>query len=388
MTPPLRSARGFSLIELAVSLVVAAILTGGAVAILTQQQRFLQVTSSERALQETVRTSLGEMAVALRRAGFAVEPSRAFDFATYKCAGGAVLCRDSIAASDEIVFYARDPGFKAQLVSAPSSTQVVITGGIQAPLYRGQILQLMCGSASQWAYVTVGQRVAANWVPPAAAPASTTIPLAASTGSFPNENGLLAAAGSCFQSGSANVRVYRIDRFRYYVDFFADPDSGTVAGRPYLMLDRGLLDDDGVERLEPVAPDVEDVQFEYVFVNPTTNVLRTVGAVSGTRLSNAPTSIDLAAAPPAWDARTTDAARATNHPANVRAVRVHVTARSSGPDATKTRDLVQLTYAEGAVLTAAANRPVVPAENGHVRVRVETTEATRNLESRGPYYDP
>jgi type IV pilus assembly protein PilW len=388
MTGPLPhpAQRGYSLIELAVSLVVAAILAAGAFALLTQQQRALQNTSADRAMQETVRSALGELGVSLRRAGFAVEPPRAFDFDTYQCAGGAVLCRDRVDASDEIVFYARDPGFKAQLASAPSASQLVITGGLQSPLHRGQILQVMCASASDSTYVTVSQKVAANWVPPAAPPVTTAIPLAADTGSFPNQGSRLDTAGSCFQTASANVRVYRVDRFRYFVASFADPE--TAAGRPYLMLDRGLLDDDGTPRVEPVAPDVEDVQFEYVFVTPATNVPRTVGAVSGTRLANAPASVDLAAAAPAYDARNNDPTRATNHPANIRAVRVHVVVRSPGTDITKRTNLVQANYAEGGLLPAAANRPVIAGETGHVRVRVETTEATRNLESRGPYYDP
>lgn len=382
----LRAGRGYSLMELTVSLTVAAILAAGAAALLGQQQRALQNTSSDRALQETVRTALGDLAVSLRRAGFAVEPSRAFDFATWACAGGAVLCRDSIAASDEIVFLARDPGFKAQLSAAPSATQLVITGGLQSPLYRGQILQVMCASASDWAYVTVSQRVAANWVPPAAPPATTAIQLLPDTAAFPNEGSRLATMGSCFQTGFANVRVYRVDRFRYFVQSFPDPE--TVTGRPYLMLDRGLLDDDGTDRVEPVSPDVEDLQFEYVFVDPATNVPRRLGNTAGTRLANAPASIDLAATAPAYDARTADPSRATNHPANVRAVRVHLLVRSPGTDITKRANLVQVNYAEGGILPASANRPAVAAETGHVRIRVETTEATRNLEARGPFYDP
>jgi type IV pilus assembly protein PilW len=381
-----RTQRGFTLIELAVSLVAAAIVTAGALALLTQQQRALQTSSADRAIQETVRTSLGEIGATLRRAGFGVEPFRAFDFSLYKCATP-VQCRDSIAASDEIVFHARDPGFRVALAGPPGAAQLVIAGGLQTPLYRGQILQVMCPSASEWAYVTVGQRVASNWTPPAVPPATTTIPLTAATGTFPAENGRLTVAGSCFQSQFSEVRVYRVDRFRYYVQSFPDPDAGAVNGRPYLMLDRGLSDDDGVERLEPLAPDVEDLQFEYTFVNATTGVARTVGDVSGTRLSNALASIDLASAPPTYEATTADPSRATNHPANLRAVRLSVVARSPANDITKLGNVVQVMYAEGARLPASANRPVVPGDGGFVRIRVETTEATRNLEARGPYYE-
>ena len=72
---PDRTARGFTLMELAVSLVVTAILTAAAVTLLTQQQRSLRTTTEDRAIQETARTALGELGTSLRRAGFAVSRS-------------------------------------------------------------------------------------------------------------------------------------------------------------------------------------------------------------------------------------------------------------------------------------------------------------------------
>jgi type IV pilus assembly protein PilW len=385
------TAQGFTLIEMTVSLVVTAILVAGGIAVLGQQQRLLQRSSADRAIQETARSALGEMGPNLRRAGFGIEPSIAFDFSTYQC-GTAVQCRDSIVGSDEIVFYARDPAFKLQLNAAPAATQLVLAGGIQAPLRRGQILQVMCAAAADWTYVTVSADVPANWILPAAAPATTTVNLVAGTVLL-QPNTKLTATGSCFQTDPANTRVYRVDRFRYFVATYTD--SGSTLTRPYLMLDRGLLRADGSLQLEPVVPDVEDLQFEYVFVNPVTQVVRAVGATAGTQLTNSATGIDLAAAVPDITSLGSDPTRLTNHPANIRAVRVNVVARSPGPDLTKVRAVTQLVYAEGPSIPASSNRPAITDTSRandsnfshHVRIRVESTFETRNLDARAPYFD-
>jgi type IV pilus assembly protein PilW len=388
VTTPRHGPRGFTLIELTVSLVLAAILVAASVAILGQQQRALQRTGADRAMQENVRAALEEIGAGLRRAGFGIPPALAFDFSRMPPCDlePAVACRDRIDGPDQVAFYARDPLFKATVASAPAESVLVIEGGVQRPLRRGQVLQVMCAGAAATAYVTVDRAVAASWTPPAPPPATTSIPLQAGTGAFPRENAALTSG--CFATAVAGLRVYRVDRFRYYVARFPDREGGAPAGRPYLMLDRGLEDDDGTSRAEPVAPDVEDLQVEYLFVAPATGATRVVGATAGVRLADLPEGIDLAAAAPALDAPSADPARATNHPANLRAVRLSIVARSPVPDpANAAKPLVQLVSSRGAALPAAGNRPVVQGDDGFLRLRVETTETTRNLDSRGPFYD-
>jgi type IV pilus assembly protein PilW len=396
MVQPGRSQRGFTLVELLVAMGIAAVVCAGALALLSSQQRAFRSSAGDRALQEAARTGLSELATNLRRVGYGIEPWLAIDVGPVANAppswpGGApinsagypggppgtappactpvvaVTDRDSIAGSDEIVFHARDPGFSRKLAAAPSASTLTLDAPLGSPLYQGQILQLMCGGAAMWVYVTVGSF---------ADKGATQVQLQTdcATG-FPYQQDLLSAG--CFAAGYANARVFKIDRFHYYVARYAD--SALQGGqRPYLMLDRGLWKD-GAPLVEPVAPDVEDLQVGYVF--PRSTVQQLVGAPSGAaRLSNAAASIDLGSAPPAYTDNSAAASRATNHPANIRGIRVSVVARTRSPD-------LGLTADEFKKIPEAGNRPAVPnGDPGYRRIVVEETEAVRNLDSRGPFF--
>ncbi|MGK4277476.1 hypothetical protein, partial [Escherichia coli] len=83
------------------------------------------------AMQEAARVALAEVTGRLRTAGYGLEPTFAFDFGKantvmdrapvgvqaafggHACADDKlVVCRDSVAAPDELVFYSRDPTFQ------------------------------------------------------------------------------------------------------------------------------------------------------------------------------------------------------------------------------------------------------------------------------------
>ncbi len=380
-----RPEAGFTLVELLVGLVTSAIVIAGALALLLGQQRAFRDSAGDRALQEAARAAISEMGMNLRRAGYGVDPWLAFDFGPLTgiaapnvsyasgppggtrvaCTGGGqVACRDSTTASDEIVFLARDPAFLRRLSAAPSSTTIQFATALSEPLRAGQILQLMCSGGADRAYVTVAS-TSADLL-------SVTLSTADS-GKFPYDQARISSG--CFTRTWASVAVYRVERFHYYVATFADPAHPT--GRPYLMLDRGLLDASGRAMVEPVAPDVEDLQFSYAFRNG--NV---VGRTTGTRLANSATSVDLAAVPPIYDADTIDAARNTNNPANIRSVRVSVVVRNPAFEA-------QWSNPDDRTLPAAGNRgAVTDAPTGYRRLLVETTAATRNLDSRAPFTPP
>lgn len=377
--------RGFSLTELLIAAVVMAIVAAGGLGLMNTQQRAFRQSAGDRALQESARAALSEVGMNLRRAGYGVDPWLAIDFGplsaapalnlSYQsgppggtrvdCATSPVGCRDSTSASDEIVFYARDPAFSRFVGAGPSTTQITLSTALTSPLLKGQILQVMCSGAADWAYVTVSST----------STDLTTVNLDTSvTGRFPYQQSKL-ATGCLSKFGGQSVAVFKVDRFHYYVATYAE--GGYPTGRPYLMLDRGLLDASNNPILEPVAPDVEDIQFAYAFLSGSV-----VGKPGDALLAETATGVDLEARPPPYDADTTDTLRTSNSPANIRAVRVSVVVRSSSYDS-------DLTTGDATTIPAAGNRDAnTSAPSGYRRLLVETTEATRNLDSRSAFMPP
>lgn len=393
-TAPARATAGFTLIELAVSLLVSSLVIAAAVALLVSQQRIFQTSSSDRGLQETARVALGEIGESLRMAGFGVDPGLAFDFGLadniamrqaplipgvavrnpgYQC-GAPVTCRDQN--PDEIVFVARDPFFGHALTAVAGANSISIAGPLGAPLYKGQILQLMCsGGTMLWAYVSVGAYVAPS---AAATVAITLLPSAGNALDFPTQNS--AISDGCFSDGTA--RVTKVDRYRYFVQTY-DAAGNVVAAqtpgsRPYLVLEQGLTDQNGVALQFLLSPDVEDLQFAYVFSKSATSALQLVGATEGTALAADAASIDLAPAAgvPGYGTSQGDASQTTQHPANIRAVRVSVVVRSA------TADIAVLDRE----VPAAGNRPAFDGLPNHRRLLFETTVAVPNLDARYPYF--
>ncbi|HET9597338.1 MAG TPA: prepilin-type N-terminal cleavage/methylation domain-containing protein [Anaeromyxobacteraceae bacterium] len=406
MTRP--TPRGFTLTELLIAALAASIVAVTAISMLTSQQRLFQRSNGERALQETGRIALDEITANLRLAGFGIDPGVAFDFGALASvamdrapAGAAVsaaslvctspvTCRDSVTGPDQIVFAYRNPGFVRALAAAPSTSTLTLTGPLNAPLYRNQVLQVICApesDAMRWAYVTVGQYVA----PTTAATVSVT--LASGNGDqIPYQNGYLtdgcfsavAPQGSTSSTFEAAAKVYKVERFRYYVATYDAAGTvvanGTAGAKPYLMLDQGLLDASGNAVLSVIAPDVEDLQFAYVFPNSPTTALQVIGATPGTAIASGASGIDLAPAvgSPAFGDAAGSARRATQHPGNIRAVEVAVVARSPEPD---TRIL-------DAAIPPSMNRDPtsLAAPAGHRRQLFQTTAAVRNTDARAPYF--
>jgi type IV pilus assembly protein PilW len=394
-------ARGFTLVELMIGIVVSSLVVAGALALLLAQKRSFQASSADRALQETGRMALEEISQNLRMAGYGVEPSMVFDFglasdvpmdrapqgpglvvnfggdasgASGFACGTAVQCRDRIDGPDELAFQHRNPWFNHQLVSVPDANTLVLAGPLSQPLEAGQVLQAVCYSGSMlWAYVRVAQQV------PASGNATVRVPLEGGVAlDYPHQNQTL--SDTCFQTGLA--RVFKVERFRYFVqshDAAGAVTAWKAAGsRPFLLLDRGLRDTNGVALLDVVSPDVEDLQVAYVF--PLAPLGQAVaGATAGTRLDASATGIDLAPAggAPRYDTPRLSSIRSTHWPANARAVRLEVVVRSPNPDPNS----------DAAVIPAAGNRPAdANGQPGHRRMLFQTSVAIPNMESRAPFF--
>ena len=398
MTGPLRRQRGFSLIELMVALGISVVVIAGSLMLLNAQRKAFQGGAGDRALQEAGRVALEELSANLRMAGYGVDPGMAFDFGQarspqqqaplpegvvgvqfggFECANP-VTCRDQIGSPDEVVFHYRDPLF-GQLLTGHDATTLVLRGPLNRPLEKGQILQVVCYSGDQaWAYVTVDARVEATLTNDTRVTLSTGLNAGDLSPIFPRQNALL--ANTCFADVS---RVFAIDRYRYFIQTYDAGGNnvawGTAGARPYLMLDRGLVDAAGTKKVSMVAPDVEDLQFAYVYTlaAPGTQMR---GATVGTQLTNAPGGIDLAPASmpsiPAYSTPARDPARTTGHPSNIRAVRVGVVVRQALADTTIFEPN----------LPALGNRAAIVREANRRRAVFETSVSLPNLDSRAPVF--
>jgi type IV pilus assembly protein PilW len=388
--------RGFTLVELMIAAVIGTIVVGGAALLMINQQRAFTAGADDRALQESGRLALEDITTNLRIAGYGVDPAMAFDFGqmanapmdraptgtlvslTGHACATPVQCRDSATRPDELVFLARDMFFNHAVTAAPTTSAVKIRGPLKVPLHKGQILQLACYSGTlDWAYVTVDTEVPVN-----AATGSIDVAIASHTGTdFPFQNDWLLRP--CFSGGA--VAALKVDRFRYFIGTYdtagATKAWGTAGARPFLMLDQGLLDADGKPILTVTAPDVEDLQVTYLFPAATAPAATSVPAVVGTQLTNAAGGVDLAPAVgiPSYATARTAASRFTNHPANIRAVRVAVAVRSVEKRSTGGTALDDQ-------IPAAGNRAAVAApEAGYRHLMFEATTVSRNLDARTPY---
>ena len=421
-----KAERGYTMIELVLALGVSMIVIAGALALATAQQRTFTGTSRDRALQEGTRVALGQITDSLRDAGFGVDPALAFDLGPTIARADRIsgnfaatptplgdgsdckdLCRDSTTGPDEIVFYSRDPSFGphpltvAATASSTSLRVALVPGQTNFSLHKGQVLQVICYTRPQsWAYVTASGEATDN------EDGTATVPIA--TGSapgttFPNQTSILDdpcfTAVATMKDGVVDAttmdrapKIFKVDRYHYYVQAYDAAGNAvawnTAGSRPYLMLDQGLYsskDVDGKVTYEHVtsvvAPDVEDLQFEYVFPYDTAAPL--VGSTPGVPLSNDDAGINLApadGAPTYSDAAPPMAApqRKNHHPGNIGAVRVSAVVRSGTPD-TAIRD---------AAIPACGNRDEKDGDPGYMRVRVETTVRVPNLSSQAPYFPP
>ena len=407
-------ARGFSLVELMISVAISLVAVAAGMVLLVGSQRWFQSGVDDRAVQENARGAMDEITTNLRAAGYGLEPTFTFDmglianvpmdrlpqglqarFGGYQCADG--TCRDKIDGPDELVFYSRDPLWERDVASVGSNALTLVAPRL-TPLEAGQVLQIMCyGSANQWAwaYVTVSSIDTPN-------PGNIRVTLQAPTGQpydFPTQNALLTGQ-PCFSAGTASVKAFKIDRYRYYVQAVDDSTGAQVAwetpgSRPYLLLDQGLQDG-GQPVLRPIAPDVEDLQVAYVYSEAATGN-QVQGATAGVQVTanvaGDDTGFNLAPTIgiPTFSTPSLDPLRTMHHPANVRAVRLSLTVRTP-------RAGVPLVPQNGPCLgngdpcvPAAFNRPDVAGEGSYRRVEFETTVYTRNLETRlpvFPQYDP
>jgi type IV pilus assembly protein PilW len=331
-----RQRAGFTLVELLISVAVLILVLAAATMAFLAQNGALQALDMSRLANASARDSMLQMEVALRQAGWGIEPRYAFDFYT-NCTSQP--CRDSASGPDELWFVARNPNYrwlaegeagcarcytgyalKVDSVNLAAHT-LVITLPAGATVQRGRTVLLTCASGTDPVMLTLSA--------PVTGPGAVTIvPAGANSVPYNNYNGLKAC------HGVTGASIFLVERYHYLVRTY-----GTTS---WLMLDTGIdADNDGtlpptdLDDLIPVAKNVEDMQVAYLmtpnaaFTAPDSNADWIFGNNSALSSAEEPNRSVTA---PVYDTPTDDPSRANAHPANIMGVRVTLTVRSERTD--------------------------------------------------------
>lgn len=342
MTTRSSSTRGFTLIELMVSLGVGAIVLAVVMGIVIIQQRAQESAEVMRTAIASGRGAIIEFERTLRQAGYGIDPRFAFDFTHHRCATGDKidgLCRDRQSDADSLTFVARDARYRFNPFDATTclheigcpvgrawrfssfdggAAKLTIEARKDQVFRQGQILLGICRGSASYTMATVAETVTAS------ATGNLEIPLlSAEAGNPYRENNL---GLGCY---AANAHIFAVNRFHYRIH---DYD-----GVPWLVLETGLdlNDDEEIDEDDfiPIAPNVEDLQVAYVLQRfpsqtpPDSDENGIIGDDAST-----PEEPDSTATAPLYATGKNSTARRSTHPANVRSVRVSVVVRSERPD--------------------------------------------------------
>ena len=374
-----RPARGFTLIEVLLSVAILSAVVAGISGLLIKQSQASSVQAAQRDLEANGRLALAELGRAVRLAGYGIDPTAAFDFARFACTtpdapdtcnGGG---RDRKDASDELVVAWRDPAFSRRVTTLAGAGPWTLD--LDAPLTTsigaGRILQLLCDGAAEAGYFALESQ--ADPVALGTTQHVVIRQLTAADGFFPSA----APTNSCYSSAVALL----VERVRYYV---ANDNTGV----PSLWRDRGR----GQELL---FRGIEDVQLRYDIGQPPLGSAFAPGGATavappGCTAAGNPTwsfgSCPDSTGTPTYTAFTPNwwrndpydsLNRYAGHPANIRTVAIAVVARATRASADGSGDAIPALF----------NRPGRGRDTFHRSV-VTLSEKPLNLLSRAYMLPP
>lgn len=388
--------RGFTLIELLVTLVISSVAMTAISSALIMQVQYYRAQANRRASQSNARQALSFIQSQLRAAGYGVDPDRAIlAFDSFDAASPLAQAANY---PDALVMHARDPAFQ-RIVTAADAGQLTFTPALQEPLRQGQILLVMCSGAISYAFVTVAATTDADatrvTLEPAAAGAESPV---SSPGARFHQQGNIPADG-CYNDALKPAALVKVDRKAFYVAALDDDASAATPAVPYLMMHDGtdLNADEEVTAADavPIADNVEQLQIAYVLNTVTDAAPQVVGVTDMVPWGD---DWDANAPPPKPLMRDSykSPSRLTNHPANIRQVRVTLVSRGTLTDEGTGDDLtvaVEGSY-DGNVIwkqlenLGASPAPFNPAGGGYARTVLRGSVAPKNLMMRGQFLPP
>jgi type IV pilus assembly protein PilW len=373
-----RRARGFTLIELLVGTVTTAIILSAVAAAFVGVQGSYQTEARIKVAVEGMRTATDFIEQRLHMAGYGVDPRFAFDFdvATAALPGGTksnyriVLGKglpDSI--TDDLAFRYRDAAWMRRGTFSGGIQLDKDTFGMGFPA--GQRFIVSCVGGKDYVVVKATGAVARTATALTGAVDAALTP-AASIG-----------APCLTRTGDNLPYVMLLHEMRLRIV--------PLDGRPFLVAFPNL-DSLDTSTAVPLAADVESFQVAYVMNRPSP-----VSANKGLPEVDASSSVknwvlgddgspaadrvpDPAASPaPLYTTPYEDPARYNKHPANIRAVRLSISVRSTSPEASKRRAFARLSLEDSGEAAAA---------DGFYRTNMNTTVRVPNMLSRSAFNPP
>lgn len=399
-----RRARGFTLVELMITLAVVSIVVAMAMVAVMSQQEMLQSRDLARAANASMRDALFTLETSLRHTGFGVEPRLAID-TQYLCPTGAASCRDSKTGPDELVVLERNGNYRwvpwdgstctmdggcffgnawpiTEMVS--NILTVAVHPGETVTWQRGQLVLATCAAGAEPRLLRLDSRVQG----------SGSVPLGPG-GMTPTSDPYNAWGALQPCHGQPGAAVFLVERRRYFIQ--------NVGGTPWLMLDPGVdvngdnnLPPADTADLTPLARGVEDMQVAYVLapgpaanqpsgpVPPPDSNGNWVLGDDPAAGPEAPQFVASTPANPAVDSPTyktprDHVSRADTHAANVRAIRVSLTFRSHRSDPTRPKGWA------GDSVPGAENRGGQLSGGGFHRYVISSQISLRNMDSRDSF---
>jgi len=385
--------RGFTLIELMLSVAITSVVVSVISIFLLKQSQASVKQTQQRTLEETGRQALLEIATSVRLAGAGIDPTAAFDFDRYKCGGSATTCnnnagretpptaatpglRDKTDGPDELVVSYRDPIFSRKLSAINGTGPYVVTFDPKAPaltttINQGRIAMLLCSGADPVSYMAVSTDAVAG------ATSVSLRPLTNDDGYFPQAT----PTDPCFGKGTLAL----VERVRYFV-------ANDTDGVPSLFRDRGRPNDPVV-----LFRGIEDLQLAYqigtgtapggppagstVAPAPTPPACRGTSWVFGACAGQAETPTETAGTLDWINDGYDVPSRYTGYAANIRAVYITVVARGAQSSPDKAGDTPPALLPPAALANRTAPPPD-PAGRKYVRTVLSMSEQTPNLLSR------